>query len=124
VFDWQRDVLPVIRATYALMEERGEDVLDWEDLGPRLTRERTEGELYTSSSRSSGAGSGRPFCGRHEHRNGSAHRRVCSSHTDGRHQDRAKVEALLRLLDAMINAPDIRRRSEPDCSGYERLPVT
>jgi hypothetical protein len=46
VFDWQRDVLPVIRATYALMEERGDDVLEWEDLGPRLGAERTEGELY------------------------------------------------------------------------------
>jgi hypothetical protein len=46
VLDWQRDILPWLRATYALMDERGEDVLDWEDLGPRLMSERTDGELY------------------------------------------------------------------------------
>ena len=28
------------------MEERGEDYLDWEDLGPRLTQERSENEVY------------------------------------------------------------------------------
>lgn len=46
MLDWQSDVLAVIRATYALIEERGEDYLDWEDLGPRLTQERSEDELY------------------------------------------------------------------------------
>lgn len=46
MFNWQGDVLPVLQATYGLMEERGDDFLDWEDLGPRLTRDRSERELY------------------------------------------------------------------------------
>jgi hypothetical protein len=46
MFDWQRDVLPVLRATYDLMEQRNTDMLDGDELAPLITADRTKGDLY------------------------------------------------------------------------------
>jgi hypothetical protein len=119
VFDWQRDVLPVIRATYALMEERGDDFLDWEDLGPHLTRERSESELYNIFQQIKRGGyADVHFAG------GMAiafvqptEKGLQLTHgwpTPGQ----GEVDALLRLLDAMIDSPDT---SDEERTRLQRL---
>jgi hypothetical protein len=47
MFDWERDVLPVLRAAYDLMEERRTDMLDGDELAALVTPERTKGDLYS-----------------------------------------------------------------------------
>jgi len=91
VFDWQHDVLPVTRVTYALMEERGEDLLDWEDLGPRLTHERTEGELYNIFQQIKRGGyADVQFAGGMTIALVQPTERGCSSHTGGQFRAKAK----------------------------------
>jgi hypothetical protein len=47
VLDWQRDVLPVLRATYDLMDEHQDDFLQGDDLMARLvTEDRDPDALY------------------------------------------------------------------------------
>jgi hypothetical protein len=47
MFDWERDVLPVLRTTYDLMDERQTDMLDGDELVPLLvTDDRTKGNVY------------------------------------------------------------------------------
>jgi hypothetical protein len=47
MLDWERDILPVLRATYDLMDEEQDDAIETEVLNARLvTEERDEGALY------------------------------------------------------------------------------
>ena len=46
MLDWQRSVVPVLRATYDLMDEGRTDMLDGDELASLITADRTEAELY------------------------------------------------------------------------------
>ena len=107
MFDWQRDVLPVLRTTYALMDERGQDVLDWEDLGPQLVGERSENELYNIFQAIKRGGYA------DVHFAGGMSIAMIQPTEKGLQvthgwpvPGQSDVDALLRLIDARINAPD------------------
>ena len=108
VFDWQREVLPVLRATYDLMDERRTDALDGDELLPVLiTENRTKGDLYGIFRQIHGAGYA------HVHFAGGMNVAFVQPTEKGLQVTRGwpvpgqgDVDALLRLLDQRIASPE------------------
>jgi hypothetical protein len=119
MLDFQRDVLPVLRKTYDLMDEHRTDMLDGDELAPLLGPDRTKIDLYNLFRRLHEAEYVKVrFAGGMNIAFVSPTEKGLQTTRGWPMPGQSHIEALLGLLDERIESPDT---PEDERNGLRRL---